>query len=240
MLENVYEEPGYAEAYAGLEWGGTYHLVRRELPRLLREQVAGRRALDFGCGAGRSTRLLRALGFEATGVDVAGAMVRRAREIDPGGDYRLLAEGDLARLPGPFDLVLAAFPFDNIPGHDAKARLFRDLRRLLAPAGRLVNVVSSPEIYTHEWASFTTRAFPENRQARSGDVVRIVTTTFPEGRPCEDVLWDDAAYRRVYAEAGLEVRAAERPLGRADEPVAWVSETRVAPWVIYVLEAARS
>jgi SAM-dependent methyltransferase len=234
-FRNIYDDAGYAGAYAGLEWGGTYHLVRRDLPAILREHVAGRRALDFGCGAGRSTRLLRECGFEVTGVDIAASMVRRARELDPAGDYRLLEPDHLARLPaGGWDLVLAAFPFDNTPAAD-KPRLLGALRGLLAPTGRLVNVVSSPEIYTHEWASFSTRDFPENRTARVGDVVRIVTTEFAGGRPCEDVLCTDAEYRRLYAEAGLGVVAAHRPLGKAGDGVAWVSETRVAPWVIWVL-----
>jgi ubiquinone/menaquinone biosynthesis C-methylase UbiE len=237
MFHNVYQDTDYAEEYAGLEWGGTYHLVHRDLPGVLREHVTGRRALDFGCGTGRSTRLLRSYGFDVTGADVADSMIRRARQVDPGGSYLLLADGDLGRLPaGSFDLVLAAFPFDNIPGA-AKADIFRALGRLLASTGRIVNIVSSPEMYTHEWASFSTRAFPENLAARSGDIVRIVTTAFRHARPCEDVLWDDAAYREVYARAGLELVATYRPLGSADEPVAWVSETEVAPWVVYVLNA---
>lgn len=238
-FRNIYDDADYADAYAGLEWGGTYHLVRRDLPGILREHVSGRRALDFGCGTGRSTRLLRECGFEVTGVDIAESMVGRARQLDPGGDYRLLEEGDLSRLPGgPFDLVLAAFPFDNTPAEE-KPRLLRALRDVLTPAGRLVNVVSSPEIYTHEWVSFTSRDFPENRNARDGEVVRIVTTEFGHGRPCEDVLCTDQEYRRLYAEAGLRVVGEYRPLGRDDEGVAWESETRVAPWVIWVVARER-
>jgi len=237
-FRNIYGDADYAESYTRLEWGGTYHLVRRDLPDILREHVAGHRALDFGCGTGRSTRLLRACGFAAVGVDVAAAMIERARQTDPQGDYRLLEEGGLARLDrGRFDLVLAAFPFDNTPMAD-KPGLFRGLRDLLDTTGRIVNVVSSPEIYTHEWASFTTRAFPENRHARDGEIVRIVTTEFRHGRPCEDVLCTDEAYRRLYADAGLEVVADYRPLARGDEGVPWVSETRVAPWVIWVLGRA--
>lgn len=98
-------------------------------------------------------------------------------------------------------------------------------------------MVSSPEIYTHEWVSFSTRDFPENQRARDGDIVRIVTTAFRNGRPCEDLLCTDQAYRGMYAEAGLEVIAEHRPLGRDDDGVPWVSETRVAPWVIWVLGA---
>jgi ubiquinone/menaquinone biosynthesis C-methylase UbiE len=234
-FHNTYDDADYAASYAGLEWEGTYHLVRRELPGILREHVRGRRALDVGCGTGRSSRLLRACGFEVMAVDIAPNMIARARELDPGGDYRLVEGGDVGRLPaGAFDLVLAAFPFDNMPMAD-KPRMLAGLRDRLAPQGRFVNVVSSPAIYSHEWTSFSTRAFPENRHAADGDVVRIVTTTFTHGRPCEDVLCSDETYRRMYAEAGFTVLADHRPLGRADDGVPWVSETRIAPWVIWVL-----
>jgi predicted RecB family nuclease len=101
-----------------------------------------------------------------------------------------------------------------------------------------VNIVSAPEIYLHEWASFTTRDFPENRDARDGEIVRIVTTGF-QGRPCDDVLCTDAAYRRLYAAAGLAVAAEYRPLGREGEGVAWVSETTIPPWAIHVLAPAQ-
>jgi len=195
-------------------------------------------ALDFGCGTGRSTRLLRSLGFEVTGVDIAESMIAQARAIDRTGDYRLIEDGDLSRLP-ECDLVLAAFPFDNIPGSAKKIGIFRSLRQLLSATGVIVNVVSSPEIYRHEWASFSTKDFPENSSARSGDVVRIVTAGFPGARPCEDVLFTDESYREVYAKAGLEVAAVHRPLGRAGEPVQWVNEMRIAPWTIYVLRPAR-
>src|SRR5689334_14448681 len=177
-FHNTYDDANYAEFYARLEWEGTYQLVRRDLPGILREHVTGRRALDFGCGTGRSARLLRACGFEVVGIDIATSMIERARALDPGGDYRLIDDGDLAPIPmRAFDLVLAAFPFDNTPMAD-KPRLLGALRDRLDTTGRIVNVVSSPEIYTHEWASFSTRRFPENRRAIDGDVVRIVTTAF--------------------------------------------------------------
>lgn len=235
MFHNFYDDADYARSYAALEWGGTYHLVRRDLPEILRRHVTGRRTLDFGCGTGRSTRLLRSCGYEVKGVDIAPAMIRAARRIDAEGDYTLLAPGDLGRFAEEsFDLILAAFPFDNIQAGEKADRL-RELGRLLAAQGCLVNVVSSPEIYIREWASFSTRDYPENRRARDGDIVRIVTTQFDHGRPAEDVLCTDQAYCDLYGRAGLEVAAEYRPLARGDEGVPWVSETTVAPWVIYVL-----
>ena len=234
---NVYDDARRADAYARLEFPGTYHLAFRDLPALFAAHVQGRDALDFGCGAGRSTRFLRANGYSVCGVDIAAPMLERARALDPEGDYRLLDARGLAALPAAsVDLVLSMFTFDNIPTRAAKVELFGGLARLLRPAGRLVSVVSSPEIYVNEWASFSTKDYPENARAASGDVVRIVMLDVDDHRPVEDVLWHDAAYADVYAAAGLAVREQRRPLAHGDEPWTWVSETRVAPWVVYVLE----
>lgn len=235
-FKNTYADSERAEAYARLEFANTYYLAYRDVPQMLREHVTGSQALDFGCGTGRSSRFLRSLGFVVTGVDIAHEMIAKARERDPDGDYRLLAEGDFAPLGAEqFDLVLSMFTFDNVPGRGTKVRILRDLRGLLKPSGKLVSVVSAPEIYVNEWASFSTKDFPENRTARAGDIVRIVTTDFPDRRPTEDILFTNEAYRDLYTEVGFSVAAMHKPLARGDEPYGWVNETRIAPWVVYIL-----
>ena len=235
-FRNTYEAPRRAAAYDELELGGTYDLVFRNLPRLLAEHVAGRRAMDFGCGTGRSTRFLKSLGYTTIGLDISQEMVAIARRRDPEGDYRVIDDGDFRRLDRyGFDLVQSAFTFDNIPRFERKVQLFTELGNLLASEGILANIVSTPEIYTHEWATFSTRNHPENRSARCGDVVRIVTTDYSDARSVEDILWPHEDYLRVYREAGLAVVRLERPLAVGDEGIAWKSETRVAPWAIYLL-----
>lgn len=232
---NTYDDAGYAGAYAHLEFTGTYLLAFRDLPAILARHVrGGGSALDFGCGTGRSTRFLRGLGFDVVGADISAAMLRHARELDPDGDYRLLESGGLGRFAGGgFDLVLSTFTFDNIP-NERKPAILRDLTGALSAAGRLVSVVSSPEIYTHDWVSFVTREFPENRTARPGDVVSCINRAIADPRPAEDILCTDEGHRAAFAAASLEVEGVYRPLARGDEPVAWVTETRIAPWVIYV------
>jgi SAM-dependent methyltransferase len=233
---NAYADPARAESYARIEFPGTYWLAYRDLPALMEKHVRGRRALDFGCGAGRSTRFLRALGFEVVGVDVSLPMLQAARERDPGGRYEQAEERDLDRFPaGGYDLVLCAYPFDNIPGQDRRASLMGRLRQRLARDGRLILLASSPELYTREWLTFTTAAFPENARARKGgDPVRIVIKGVGDERPIDDLIWFDDDYRRTFRQAGLHILESHRPLGREGEPHAWVNERRVAPWVIYV------
>ncbi len=236
-FSNVYGDKARADSYAKLEFPGTYYLAYRDLPAIIGEHVEGTKALDFGCGTGRSSRFLRDLGFDTVGVDIAEQMLVQAREQDPQGDYRLVPDGDFSTLPaGSFDLVLSVLTFDNIPTMEKKVVLFQALKDLLKDGGCMVNLVSSPEIYVNEWASFSTRDFPQNRTAASGDKVQIVMLDVADKRPVEDVLWTDGAYREVYQQVGLVPTRTYRPLAHQAEPYSWVSETTISPWVIYVLQ----
>ncbi len=241
VFSNSYSDARRAEAYARLQFPGTYYLAFRDLPEIISGHVKGNKALDFGCGAGRSTRFLRKLGFDVIGVDISEDMIKRARELDPEGDYRLI-EGDglLSLKKDAFDLSLSAFTFDNIPTMAGKIKLFGQLRDLLNDDGTMVNLVSSPEIYINEWASFSTRDFPENKQARSGDKVKIIITAVDDDRPVEDIVWSDDDYQEVYRRAGLKIVSVHKPLARESEPFQWVNETKIAPWVIYVLQKTQN
>ena len=235
---NVYEDEERAQAYATLQFPGTYYLAFRDLPGLIGRYSQGRRALDFGCGTGRSTRFLRDLGLQVAGVDISQPMLDQAHALDPSGEYYLVSDkiGD-EFAPRSFDVILAAFTFDNIPTDQAKADALSGLRDLLTPNGALFLVVSSPAIYVNEWASFSTRDFPENRHARDGDRVRIVMLDVSDRRPVEDIVCTDAHYQRLFEGARLRVLDAQSPLATGKEATQWVTETRVAPWTIYVCAA---
>ena len=135
---NVYEDEERARAYATLEFPGTYYLAFRDLSALIRRYNHGRWALDFGCGTGRSTRFLRDLGLEVIGVDISQAMLDQACALDPSGEYHLVRDGIVPEFaPSSFDVILAAFTFDNIPTDEAKADALIGLKTLLARRGSL-------------------------------------------------------------------------------------------------------
>lgn len=236
-FNNVYEDAERAESYAKLDYPGTYYLAFRDIPGLLEKHVSGKTALDFGCGAGRSTRFLKNLGFEAVGADISANMIKIAKESDPETRYVLLSSDSFDMFEDTtFDLVFSAFTFDNIPTWEKKTAIFRDMRRILKQDGRIINLVSSPEIYLNEWVSFTTKDYPENREAKTGDKVRIVMTDVPDRRPVEDIVWMESDYHELYHRSGLEITETHKPLGRPEEPIDWVSEMQIAPWTIYVLK----
>ncbi len=235
-FNNVYEDKKRASSYANLEFPGTYYLAYRDIPSIIHKYVLGNAALDFGCGTGRSTRFLKDLEFNVAGVDISADMISNAKSIDPDGDYRLVPDGDLPNIvDDTFDLILSVFTFDNVPTVEHKLHLFTILRAKLKATGRLVILVSSPEIYVNEWASFSTKDFPENRFAKDGEKVKIVMTDVEDDRPVEDILCTNEQYHRIFKETQLELIATHRPLGRTDEPFEWKSETRIPPWCIYVL-----
>ena len=151
----------------------------------------------------------------------------------------MIDDGDFSHFAfRSFDLILCAFAFDNIPNAHKRAGLLRGLSELLRQNGRIVLVGSTPEIYTHEWVSFTTKGFPQNRFATSGDPVRIVMTDVDDQRPVVDFLWFHEDYLRLFTRSGLEMITHHKPLGRHDEPQGWHTELTLSPWVIYVLARA--
>lgn len=238
-FENVYSDQRKADAYSALEFSNTYYLAYRDLPDIINKHVTGKRAIDFGCGAGRSTVFLKGLGFDVVGIDISEDMLAIARRLGPECEYHLVEDGRYEHLGlGEYDLVQSIFPFDNIPGKEDRANILSNLAKLLAVGGKVIMLGSNPEMYTNEWASFSTKDYPENLTAKSGDIVRIVNTDIEDRRPVEDIIWFEEDYLELFEATGLEREATYRPLGMDDEPFEWVVEKEVAPWFIYVLKRA--
>ena len=236
-FENSWGNELRSSSYARLEFPNTYHLAYRDLPEILAKHVKGEKALDFGCGTGRSARFLKRLNFVVTGVDISADMLGYAKELDPAGEYLLVSNGNYSHLgEGSFDLVLSIFTFDNIPGWENRRHILQALSKLLKPTGRMVCLDANPALYTHEWASFSTKEFPENSRAKNGELVRISMKDVDDKRPVEDVLWTEEAYLQLFDLAGLTLEATYKPLGRESDPCDWLNETTIAPWFIYVLK----
>lgn len=113
------------------------------------EAVAGaRRVLDAGCGSGRLTLALALAGASVTGIDTSTERLEQAgRRAGDAGAELTLHEADFN---GP--LPFADASFDGVTSRlalmaaDDPVATLRELRRVLAPTGRLVTVLwASPD-----------------------------------------------------------------------------------------------
>jgi 2-polyprenyl-3-methyl-5-hydroxy-6-metoxy-1,4-benzoquinol methylase len=126
----------YEERWQALEPG----LEPPDLPvrlSFLREHVAeGDRVLDLGCGEGRFAAELAGLGASVVAVDVAEEPLRRAGELHPQLDLRLVAlDGEWELPDASFDVVWAGEVIEHVA--DTAAWL-SETRRVLRSGGRLL------------------------------------------------------------------------------------------------------
>ncbi|MGZ4695006.1 MAG: class I SAM-dependent DNA methyltransferase [Acidimicrobiales bacterium] len=101
------------------------------------QQDGGGPVADLGCGPGRVTAHLLALGLPAFGVDLSHEMVAVARRSHP--DLRF-DQGSMAELDIEGDVlagIVAWYSIIHTPP-DHQPRLFGEFHRVLRPGGRLV------------------------------------------------------------------------------------------------------
>lgn len=101
----------------------------------------GRATLELGCGEGRVSRDLAALGHAVTGLDVSPTLVAAAAETHPEGTYVVGDAGALPFADAEFDLVVAFNSLTDVPD---LAATIHEAARVLAPGGRLCACVPHP------------------------------------------------------------------------------------------------
>lgn len=130
----------YAAHNEGNAWNACYE---RPAVLALLGDVAGKRVLDAGCGAGAHSHELVRRGATVTGIDRSSGLLAIARQrLGPGV---ALHEGDLEEpLPfedGAFDVVLTSLVLHYLQRWEP---LFVELRRVLVPGGRIVASTHHP------------------------------------------------------------------------------------------------
>jgi ubiquinone/menaquinone biosynthesis C-methylase UbiE len=118
--------------------------------------VAGRRLLDVGCGAGYFAREMAARGARVTGVDLSPRMLEHARRAEAGAPLGIrYAEVDAESLdaafaPASFDLVTSCLALQDVARPDAALRA---MHAVLRPGGRAVLSMTHPctDMPFREW-----------------------------------------------------------------------------------------
>lgn len=183
-------------------------------------------ALDVGCGEGRFCRLMQAQGLRTVGIDPTQALVARARERDPAGDYRIGQAETMEVQPGAFDIVVSYLSLIDIPD---LARAALAMSRALRPGGRLLIA---------NLTSFNTAGMPDGWYHERDGQPRFSIDRYLEERPVW-VTWRGirvrnwhrplGAYMTAFLTNGLELRHFAEPVPSGGDP-AKVERYRRVPW----------
>jgi SAM-dependent methyltransferase len=128
-----------ADEYVGHVYDELRHKpLDRELLDRFADRVRGAGLVcDLGCGPGQVARYLRDRGVAMCGVDLSPGMVERARELNPGVEFR---QGDMKALDVPAEAwagIAAFYAIVNLPPGEV-AQALREMRRVLRPGGLLL------------------------------------------------------------------------------------------------------
>nr|ART35692.1 B383 [uncultured bacterium] len=149
--------------------------------------LAGKSALDVGCGAGLLAEPLARLGAKVTAIDAAPELIEVARAHAEGQgleiDYRAIG---VESVPGKFDLITAMEVIEHVADPQA---FIDDLAKRLAPDGLVI--LSTPN--KTAWSKLLTITLAEG----FGQI--------PKGTHDFEAFIDPDTMRGLLADAGLEV-----------------------------------
>jgi len=189
-----------------IELFGTSQRVHPDDLAFIGRHLVGRPGvvLDLGCGPGHITGYLRALGVEATGIDMVPEFIDHARAAHPDGRYKLgslvhLGAADHSAADHSVVGILAWYSLIHLPPRDLHGVL-RGFRRAMAPAGMLVlGFFDGDEVAAFDHKVVTAYRWPADemstRLARAGftEVERV-------RRPADGHLRPHAAMAAVAAD----------------------------------------
>lgn len=102
---------------------------------------SGKKVLDIGCGAGRSSELIKGSGATVIGVDAAKGLVDYARRTFSGIEFQVGAIEDLVFGDGEFDVVFAA---NSVQYAADLGVALQELKRVCKPGGSIVAGLLGP------------------------------------------------------------------------------------------------
>lgn len=186
--------------------------------------VVGRSVIDFACGAGHYTRLVKDLGAgEVLGVDLSAAMIEAAR-IEEKRNPRQIAYvvGDASRpsVFGSFEIATAAFLFNYADDLATLENMFATVAANLKDGGRLVAVVPNPDFVNgrgdtakYDFLLHAIEKRPANLRVRMDFLAPEFSIEFTQ--------WDRASYETAMQRCGYDeigwIPFAVSPEGVADK-----------------------
>jgi len=163
------------------------------------------KVLDFGCGYGKITFLLRKYySANVIGVDSSASMIEEAKKFDPEGQF-VLVENDKKEKQlesGSFDVVVSNFVWCTIASAEKMVEVAKDCHRLLKPGCILVVLVENP--LSAGVATATFKYGNKNTTYTSGSKIHVQLFNDDKAfMEFEDTFWTREDYKSALNAAGF-------------------------------------
>jgi len=211
---------------------GTGFLAFRDIGTIIDQYIKGVKALDFGCGAGRSSRLLKEHGLNVIGVDTSVDMINQARNISKGIKYILIEKNFFKNIDDQFDLIFVSFVLMELSSTQEITMLINNLSSLLAENGKIILIVASDDLYNSNWLSIDTRSCA-NSVKHSGDIISVYLKDYEV--TVNDYFWKESDCEECFKQSNMVLLEKLKPLGLPSDEKIWVDEYDKSPFVIYIL-----
>jgi ubiquinone/menaquinone biosynthesis C-methylase UbiE len=244
-----------AAEYARIGLVGTYLLSAQavwEKLQPMRESI--RTLVDFGCGAGKSTRAAalcaRPKGI-VIGVDISAEMVAQAETVtreskDSLPDVEFIYKQILRRdgrecIPvedAAADAVTTTMVLQEMQTEEQLQNAVSEIGRITKKGGWFAAVCDNDAITCEEYTAFTYAPFPENKTRRDNYVKSRSTVSDIVWE--KDRFWSREILARCIERAGFRIRSIEYPLADPatppfpDDPsVPWKDELTFSPLMVF-------
>jgi 2-polyprenyl-3-methyl-5-hydroxy-6-metoxy-1,4-benzoquinol methylase len=252
-----YSKDSLTHSALGLD--STLFLAYRDVPQLLQKYLFDNsqnqrfRVLDFGCGAGLSTKLFSKIlidgGYkiEMIGVDISEENIECAKKIVPDATFLKIHPDDSLQYLGHFDLIICNFVLVEIK-EELMNKVLNKIESLLSDTGIAIitNCTSSFYKKTNKWYTINNN-FPENEPAE----LKKDKLKYTENQPIKvqvfsgsgsnisftffDFFHSGQAYRHAYQLAGLDLLQTHKPIGYDNDAIKWQAEKYFSPYKIHLV-----
>lgn len=212
---------------------GTGYLAYRDLGSLINQYVTGRKALDYGCGRGRSSHFLSKHNFEVEAIDICSDMIEQASKQYSSVNFRVVNGFQSECTDNSFDLILSQLLLVEINSQTKIMAMLSEQYRVLKPGGILIHTTASEALLHHKWLSIKVD-YPQNNQVKNGEAGRIKLVN--RNLELKSYYWSENVLRENFKAAGFELLTLHQPLGHQEDPYHWKSELKISPYLIFVLK----
>lgn len=202
-----------------------------------------------GYGRGGTMLDLWMMGFDNYyGLDLNLAALKSGRL-----ESRVL-QADINKMPfseNSFDYAVVTDVFQDFGNFDDLVNGLKNIAKAVKKGGQILVTNPTAESYEVETRRFDCSRFPENKEAVKFGMGReakgVMKAIGQNGEKLEfdfvDHVWRDKDLEKAFKLAGMKRISKKRPKARDDANLPghlgvhdWISETRLAPWVVYLLE----